>query len=166
LFILHTEAATPILTDACTLNHFSLFLVALLCSRRVSNITVWGTDLLSWEDLRHIPLEGYSISINTFLSAEKHFDIFSDDLEQDLPHSLLVMTSINLKQMQSAEHVILAFVLTGVLLLSCILLGKEIDVLVIAPLEVMSRMVKKLSDNPMEQIKFDTADFSKNPSRF
>jgi hypothetical protein len=46
------------------------------------------------------------------------------------------------------------------------MLGKEIDVLVIAPLETMSRMVKKLSDNPMEQIKIDAADFSKNPSRF
>ena len=68
--------------------------------------------------------------------------------------------------MQSTEHVVLAFVLLGILLLSCMMLGKEIDVLVIAPLETMSRMVKKLSDNPMEQIKIDAADFSKNPSRF
>jgi hypothetical protein len=116
--------------------------------------------------LRRIPLEGYSISINSFLSADEHFDIFSGGIEEDLPHSLLVMTSIHSKQMQSTEHVVLAFVLLGILLLSCMMLGKEIDVLVIAPLETMSRMVKKLSDNPMEQIKIDAADFSKNPSRF
>ena len=129
----------------------------------MANITVWGTDFLSWEDLRKIPLEGHIVSLNAFLSAGEHFDIFSGDIGQDLPHSLLVVASTYSKKMQSLEHIALACVVSGVLLLSCLMLGREIDVLVIAPLETMSRMVKKLSDNPMAQIKSDTVlDLSKN----
>lgn len=123
---------------------------------------MWGTEFLSWEDLRQIPLEGHSISLNPLLAGE-HFDIFSGDIDQDLPYSLLVVASTYSKKMQSLERIALAFVVSAVLLLSCLMLGKEIDVLVIAPLETMSRMVKKLSDNPMEQIKSDTVvDLSKN----
>ena len=49
-------------------------------------------------------------------------------------------------------------VISFVLLMSCVMLGKDIDVLVIAPLETMSKMVKKLSANPMSQVKSETVE--------
>ena len=82
--------------------------------------------------------------------------MFADEDTQELPYTLLVVTAIHAEQIVSMQSVGLVLVISFVLLLSTMLLGKDIDVLVIAPLETMTRMVKLLSDNPMAQVKSST----------
>ena len=127
---------------------------------RVADKAVWGEEHASWEDLRAIPPEGVSFALDA-LRNEESYDIFtgagiSGSGTAGMPYSLLVVTNMHPNKMASLEHVGLVMVVSLVLLLSCMLLGKDIDVLVIAPLETMSRMVKELSDNPMAQVKSET----------
>jgi len=84
------------------------------------------------------------------------YNIFADEDTQELPYTLLVVTAIHAEKIESMQSVGLVLVISFVLLLSTMLLGKDIDVLVIAPLETMTRMVKLLSDNPMAQVKSST----------
>jgi hypothetical protein len=84
------------------------------------------------------------------------YNMFADEDTQDLPYTLLVVTAIHAEKIVSMQSVGLVLVISFVLLLSTMLLGKDIDVLVIAPLETMTRMVKLLSDNPMAQVKSTT----------
>ena len=44
-------------------------------------------------------------------------------------------------------------VIAIILLLSCVLMNKDIDSLVISPLENMFCMVKELTDNPMAKVR-------------
>ena len=131
-------------TSACTLRYL-----------RVANTTIWGTEELSWEDLRRVPAEGQAIAINDAL-ARVPYSVFGSRLAGEEPpqaYSLMVLTSFSDLYIASVEHVGLVCVITAVLLLSCMLLGNDIDMLVIAPLENMSRMVKELADNPMAKVK-------------
>ena len=82
--------------------------------------------------------------------------MFADEDKQEFPYTLLVVTAIHAEKIVSMQSVGLVLVISFVLLLSTMLLGKDIDVLVIAPLETMTRMVKLLSDNPMAQVKSST----------
>lgn len=84
------------------------------------------------------------------------YNMFADEDTQELPYTLLVVTAIHAEKIVSMQSVGLVLVISFVLLLSTMLLGKDIDVLVIAPLETMTRMVKLLSDNPMAQVKSTT----------
>jgi len=137
-------------TSQCTLRYL-----------RVAGAAVWGADESSWQDLRSIPAEGSGIALDAFLNRESYRVHTSAQSGEGggtagLPHSLIVVTRIHANKMKSLEHVGLVAVVSLVLLLSCMLLGKDIDVLVIAPLETMSRMVKQLSDNPMAKVKSET----------
>lgn len=55
-------------TSACTLRYL-----------RVANTTIWGTEELSWEDLRRVPAEGQAIAIDDAL-ARVPYSVFGSRL--------------------------------------------------------------------------------------